>query len=106
MWEETGQKYHDLDLDTVKYQTIKVRKHNTGKCDNCGPEETKEHVIMKCRHYQAEREQLIQKVREIKVYFNLKDIPQNSSRYECYRNIFQCLRLTNMLILKIFFEGS
>ncbi len=61
-----------------------IGKHNTSRCDNCGQEETVEHVMLHCQKYEAERRHLTQNLRKIKVNLALIDILQKSSRNECY----------------------
>lgn len=35
-----------------------IGKHESGLCDRCQEEETVEHVVLKCRDYEAQREVL------------------------------------------------
>ena len=44
-------------------------KHDTGRCDYCGQEETVEHVLMHCRKYENERRLLIHNLKKIKMQF-------------------------------------
>ncbi len=67
-------------------------KHDTGRCEFCGQEESVERVILYCQKYQTERRILMQNLEKIKMQFKLRD----DSRNECYSFIFQYLKITNL----------
>lgn len=71
----------------------KYKNVNIGRCDVCGKEETLEHVMLRCQKYEAERRNLIQRLREIKLNFDVFIILQRSSGVECY--LFFSLSLRN-----------
>ncbi len=74
----------------------KMGKHDTGRCEFCGQEESVEHVILYFQKYETERRILMQNLEKIKMQFKLRDILQNDSRNECYSFIFQYLKITNL----------
>ncbi len=41
-----------------------IGKHNNGKCEYCGEEETVDHVLLHCQKYDSEREILKNALRE------------------------------------------
>ncbi len=49
----------------------KMGKHDTGRCEFCGQEESVEHVILYCQKYETERRILMQNVEKIKMPFKL-----------------------------------
>lgn len=48
-----------------------IGKHDSGKGDYCGEEETLEHVILQCRKYKVERRQLVQSLSNINMQLDL-----------------------------------
>lgn len=50
-----------------------IGKHNRGKCEHCGEEETINRVILQCQKYQVERRKLIQNLRKMKMKLDLID---------------------------------
>ncbi len=74
----------------------KMGKHDMGRCEFCGQEESVEHVILYCQKYETERRILMQNLEKIKMQFKLRDILQNDSRNESYSFIFQYLKITNL----------
>ncbi len=71
-------------------------KHDTGRCEFCGQEESVKHVILYCQKYETERRILMKNLENIKMQFKLRDILQNDLRNECYSFIFQYLKITNL----------
>ncbi len=51
----------------------KMGKHDTGRCEFCGQEESVEHVILYCQKYETERRILMQNLEKIKMQFKLRD---------------------------------
>ncbi len=49
-------------------------KHDTGRCEFCGQEETVEHVILYCQKYESESQNL----EKIKIKFIQRYILQNN----------------------------
>ncbi len=74
----------------------KMGKHDTGRYEFCGQEESVEQVILYCQKYETERRILMQNLENIKMQFKLRDILQNDLRNECYSFIFQYLTITNL----------
>ena len=74
-----------------------IGKHNTGNCVYCGQRETIEHVLLHCRKYEIERRNLIINLRNNKIPFNIIDIVQQNSGSECYKCVFQFLRITKLV---------
>lgn len=70
-------------------------KHNTGRCEYCGQEETIEHVIVHCERYEEERGRMSEQFRKERVQFDLVDILQGSSN-KCYQILMLFLRVTNL----------
>lgn len=69
-----------------------IGKHNTGKCDYCGEEETTEHAIIHSQKYQVEKRQLTRNLRNIKMKLDLIDLLQKVSRSESYQALIQFLK--------------
>ncbi len=46
-----------------------MSKHDTGRCEFCGQEESVEHVILYCQKYETERRILTQNVEKIQMRF-------------------------------------
>ncbi len=71
-------------------------KHDTGRCEIWGQEESVEHVILYCQKYETEIRILKQNLGKIKMQFKLRDILQHNSINECYSFIFQYLKITHL----------
>ena len=52
-------------MDRLNSTLFKIGKHNPGRCEYCGGEETVEH-----QKYEAERRHLIQNLRKIIVHYD------------------------------------
>ncbi len=52
----------------------KMGKHDTGRCEFCGQEESVEHVILYCQKYETERRILMQNLEKIKMLFKQRYI--------------------------------
>ena len=75
----------------------RIGKHDTGRCNHCGEEETVEHVMMNCREYVLERGQLKENLAEIKERYELVDILRKISGDRCNKYIFEYLKETNLI---------
>ncbi len=53
----------------IKYTLYKMGKHDTGRCEFCGQEESVEHVILYGQKYETERRILMQNLEEIKMIY-------------------------------------
>ncbi len=56
----------------------KMGKHDTGRCEFCGQEESMGHVILYFHKYETERRILIQNVEKITMLFKLREMLQNN----------------------------
>lgn len=76
---------------------FKIGKHETGRCEYCGQEETVKHVIINCQRFEEERRLLIQNLRDIETDFDLIAILKRNSRHACYQILLQYLRRTKTI---------
>ena len=54
-----------------------IGRKNSDKCERCGEKENVEHILMNCKSYELEREELKRIVRSIGHEWNLKGILGN-----------------------------
>ncbi len=66
---------------TALNSLCKIGKHESGKCDKCGPLETVMHIIFECSAHERERVQLMQELGRLGVDdISLKVLLGNGSR--------------------------
>ena len=74
-----------------------IGKHNTGLCEECQEEESVEHVIMRCRRYETQREKMRKGLVEAGVKeLSLKGLLDMSDRSQ-QRMLLEFLRSTGLL---------
>ena len=71
-------------------------KHETGRCDECGENETIEHVMYTCRRFQRQRTQLIRSLTKEKEKYCLTNILRKSIYDSSYRIMFRYLLATGL----------
>lgn len=74
----------------------KIGKHDTGRCDYCGQEETVEHVVQQCQRYEQERRQLVGSLCKEGVRLGTMGVLQSNSS-GCYKALLQYLRITRII---------
>lgn len=73
-------------------------KHPTGFCEDCQTPETVEHVIVNCRKYETEREDMIKNMESIGLTGRgLKDILECSGRKKGREYLFSFLIITRLM---------
>ncbi|XP_037536736.1 uncharacterized protein LOC119413748 [Nematolebias whitei] len=73
-----------------------IGKHNTGKCDHCGEDETIQHVLMICQNYHHERRQMIQRLNAINVRFDPVVLLQANSSSASTNILLKYLKRTQL----------